>query len=77
MNVLMALERKEERLEEIGRNFMTYDNLTFMKYLPSIDQVTSDDINRVTSRLLKGSPTFVAFGGHADRITPKMLSNYL
>ena len=42
------MERKEERLEEIARNFMTYDKLTFMKYLPNIDKVTSEDINRVS-----------------------------
>lgn len=24
MNILMALERKEDRLEEIARNYMTY-----------------------------------------------------
>ena len=29
MNVLMALERQEERLEEIARNFMTFGDLTF------------------------------------------------
>jgi len=29
MNVLMSMERQEERLEEIARNFMTFGNLTF------------------------------------------------
>lgn len=29
MNILMAMERQEERLEEIARNFMTFGNLTF------------------------------------------------
>ena len=29
MNVLMAMERSEDRLEEIGRNYLTYDDLTF------------------------------------------------
>jgi processing peptidase subunit alpha len=77
MNVLMAMERRDERLEEIARNFMTYDNLTFMQYLPNIDKVTSNDINRVVEKLIKGPPTLVAFGGHADRITPKLLNSYL
>jgi hypothetical protein len=27
MNVLMAMERTEDRLEEIARNFMTYGDL--------------------------------------------------
>ena len=29
MNVLMAMERTEDRLEEIARNFMTFGDLTF------------------------------------------------
>ena len=29
MNVLLAMENQEERLEEIARNFQTYGNLTF------------------------------------------------
>jgi len=29
MNVLMAMERSEDRLEEIGRNYLTYGDLTF------------------------------------------------
>ena len=29
MNVLMAMERSEDRLEEIARNFMTFGDLTF------------------------------------------------
>ena len=32
MNVLMAMERSEDRLEEIARNFMTYGDLTFHQY---------------------------------------------
>ena len=29
MNILMALERKEDRLEEIARNYLTYGDVTF------------------------------------------------
>ena len=29
MNVLMAMERSEDRLEEIARNYMTFGDLTF------------------------------------------------
>ena len=29
MNVLLAMENQEERLEEIARNFQTFGNLTF------------------------------------------------
>jgi hypothetical protein len=29
MNVLMAMERQDERIEEVARNFMTFGDLTF------------------------------------------------
>lgn len=29
MNILMAMERQEDRLEEIARNYMTFGDLTF------------------------------------------------
>ena len=32
MNVLMAMERSEDRLEEVGRNYLTYGDLTFHQY---------------------------------------------
>ena len=41
MNILMAMERKDDRLEEIARNYMTYKKLTFMDYCDRIDKVTS------------------------------------
>ena len=41
MNVLMAMERQDDRLEEIARNYMTYGNLTFHKYCEKIDSVSA------------------------------------
>ena len=29
MNILMAMERSEDRLEEIAKNYMTYGDLNF------------------------------------------------
>jgi len=63
MNVLMAMERQEERLEEIARNFMTYGNLTFTQYCDRIDQVTSEQINAAASKVLSGKPTMLVTGG--------------
>merc|ERR1712127_528066 len=63
MNVLMAMERQEERLEEIARNFMTYGNLTFHQYCEQIDAVTSDSINAAATKALAGKPTMVVTGG--------------
>ena len=37
MNILMAMERNEDRIEEIARNYITYGYFTFKKYLEKID----------------------------------------
>lgn len=63
MNVLMAMERTEDRLEEIARNFMTYGDLTFHQYCEKIDSVTASQINSVASKMLAGKPTLLVTGG--------------
>jgi predicted Zn-dependent peptidase len=63
MNILMAMERSEDRLEEIARNFMTFGDLTFHQYCEKIDAVSSNDINRVATTLLSGKPTMIVSGG--------------
>jgi len=63
MNILRALEKTEDRLEEIARNYMTYGDLTFHQYCDKIDAVTSDTINRVASKTLAGKPTLLVMGG--------------
>ena len=63
MNVLMAMERQDERLEEIARNFQTFGNLTFHQYCDKIDSVTSEQINTAMGRTLSGKPTIVVTGG--------------
>merc|ERR1712153_191617 len=63
MNVLMAMERTEDRLEEIARNFMTFGDLTFHQYCDKIDAVASSQINSVASKLLAGKPTLLVTGG--------------
>jgi processing peptidase subunit alpha len=63
MNVLRAMERSEDRLEEIARNYMTYGDLTFHQYCDKIDAVSSEQINRVASRVLSGKPTLLVMGG--------------
>ena len=59
----MAMERTDDRLEEIARNYMTYGNLTFQDYCDNIDSVTSDQINSVATNLLAGKPTMLVTGG--------------
>ena len=63
MNILMALERQEDRLEEIAKNFMTYGDLNFHQYCDKIDAVTSSQINAAASRVLSGKPTMIVTGG--------------
>merc|ERR1719199_1436660 len=63
MNILSAMERSDDRLEEIARNFMTYGDLTFHQYCDRIDGVSSSDINRVASKVLGGKPTLLVQGG--------------
>ena len=69
MNVLMAMERTDDRLEEIARNFMTYGDLTFHQYCEKIDAVTSSDINSVASKLLQGKPTLLVTGGAINMVS--------
>jgi predicted Zn-dependent peptidase len=68
MNILMAMERSEDRLEEIARNFMTFGDLTIHQYCDKIDSVTSDQINRVASKLLSGQPTLLVSGGAINMV---------
>ena len=63
MNVLMAMERSEDRLEEVARNFMTYGDLTFHQYCEKIDAVTSSQVNAVATKCLAGKPTLLVTGG--------------
>ena len=37
MNLLMAMERQEDRLEEIAKNYLTFGDLTFHQYCDRID----------------------------------------
>lgn len=63
MNILMSMERQEDRLEEIARNYMTFGDLTFHQYCDKIDSVTSEHINRAAARVLAGKPTMLVTGG--------------
>ena len=63
MNVLMAMERQDERIEEVARNFMTFGDLTFSSYCERIDAVTSEQINAAASKVMSGKPTMLVTGG--------------
>jgi predicted Zn-dependent peptidase len=63
MQILTGLEKQEDRLEEIAKNFLTFGDLTFHQYCDQIDRVTSEDVNRAASRTLGTKPTMVVTGG--------------
>lgn len=42
MNILMSLERSDDRLEEIARNYATFGEFTFHSYCEKIDSITGD-----------------------------------
>ena len=62
MNILQSLERDEDRLEEMTKNYATFGSLTFQDYLEHIDAVTSQQINRIAFEMLRGRPTMVITG---------------
>ena len=63
MNILMSMERQEDRLEELAKNFQTFGDLTFHQYLEQIDAVTSRQINAAADKALSGKPTLIVTGG--------------
>lgn len=68
MNVLMAMERADDRLEEIARNFQTFGDLNFHQYCDKIDAVSSEQINRAAARTMSGKPTMVVTGGAINMV---------
>ena len=72
MNILQSLERDEDRLEEMAKNYMTYGKLTFQEYLENIDRITSEDINLLATEMLKGKPTMVVTGS-AINVVPSVV----
>jgi processing peptidase subunit alpha len=63
MNILMALERSDNRLEEMARQYMTFGDLTISAYCDMVDAVTSEQINKAATRCFAGKPTMTVSGG--------------
>jgi predicted Zn-dependent peptidase len=69
MNILASLERQQDRLEEIAKNYMTFGGqLTFHKYCETIDAVTSQDINRAATKMIEGMPTMIVTGSAINTV---------
>mmetsp|Transcript_27128 Transcript_27128/g.23997 ORF Transcript_27128/g.23997 Transcript_27128/m.23997 type:complete len:81 (+) Transcript_27128:259-501(+) len=71
MNILQSLERDEDRMEEMAKNYMTFKKLTFHDYLDDIEKVTSKDINAIATQMLAGLPTMVVTGS-AINVVPSV-----
>lgn len=68
MNILMALERSDNRLEEMARQYMTFGDLTINAYCDIVDQVDSAQINRAAARCFAGKPTMTVSGGAVNLV---------
>ena len=66
INILMAMERREERLEEVARNYMTFGRISFQDCISNIEKVTSKQINNLASEFLVKKPSMVIIGPHAS-----------
>eukprot|EP00824_Muranothrix_gubernata_P021031 TRINITY_DN4316_c0_g1_i1.p1 TRINITY_DN4316_c0_g1~~TRINITY_DN4316_c0_g1_i1.p1 ORF type:complete len:499 (-),score=81.33 TRINITY_DN4316_c0_g1_i1:9-1505(-) len=68
INVLLAMERQIDRLEEVAKNYQTFGELTFHKYCELIDKVTSQQINQLAEEMLKGRPSMVVKGMNQSQL---------
>ena len=68
MNILMNLERDDNRLEEVAKNYQVFGRLTMNEYLDKIDEVTSESINKAAFKLLEGMPSIVVLGSSINTV---------
>jgi len=67
-DILRALERQQDRVEESVKNIKTFGRLTFQDYAAEIDKVTGEQVNSAVAKILSGNPTFVAEGGEINKL---------
>jgi predicted Zn-dependent peptidase len=72
MNILSEMEKRGDRLEEIGRNYLAFGgDLTFHQYCDRVDDVTAGDINSLAERVLGTKPTILVQGS-AINVVPSI-----
>lgn len=59
MSILKSMETQGDRLEELARNYQTFGELTFHKYIEQVEAVTASDISDCAERVLSNKPTLV------------------
>jgi len=67
-NILTALERQKDRLEEAAKNVKIFGRVVFQHYADQIDQVTADQISSLVAAILSTQPTLIAEGGEVIRL---------
>lgn len=67
-NILTALERQKDRLEEASKNVKVFGKVVFQHYADQIDQVTADQVSNLLNAILSSQPTFVAEGGEVNTL---------
>lgn len=67
-NILSALERQKDRLEEAVKNVKIFGKIAYDQYADQIDSVTADQVSSVVGAILSSQPTFVAEGGEVARL---------
>jgi len=67
-NILSALERQTDRLEESAKNVKVFGKVVHQHYADQIESVTSSHINSVMAAILSSRPTFVAEGGEVNTL---------
>ena len=67
--ILMNLESRNVLCEDIGRQLLTYQERDHASVLcRKVDNVTEKDLLRVALKMLKTSPSMVAYGSDLDKI---------
>lgn len=68
LNILTALERQKDRLEEAVKNVKVFGKVAYDQYASQIDSVTPEQVSSVVAAMLSSRPTFVAEGGEVNRL---------
>jgi len=67
-NILTALERQKDRLEEAAKNVKVFGKVVFQHYADQIDQVNADQVSHLVNAILSSQPTFIAEGGEVNTL---------
>jgi len=67
-NILSALERQKDRLEESVKNVKAFGKVVHHSYADQIESVTAEHISNVVGKIISSRPTFIAEGGEVSTL---------